>query len=142
MMSRTQQASREDKVVALVVSLLRHDGYRVRREVSNMGQSADIVATRGRWVTFVEAKVGHWRRALGQCQAHEQVADFVCVALAASGVPEEFLKMSRQRGYGIIHCAIDELTCRWVTRPVRNASVWRPERKRWARLLRTIEYAH
>ena len=127
--------------MSLVVSLLRQLGYNVRCEVSNMGQSADIVATRGRWVTFVEAKIAHWRRALEQCVAHEQVADFICVAIASESLADELLAAARERGYGIIHCDLRQKTCQWVTRPRVNHNVWSPERRRWARYLRMIDYA-
>jgi len=106
-----------------------------------MGQSADIVATRGRWVTFIEAKVAHWRRALAQCQAHEQVADFICVALASVSLADEFLRTARERGYGVIHCDLPGEKCEWVVRPQKNRNVWGPQRKHWSRFLRTIDYA-
>jgi len=131
----------EEALVSLVVSLLNGHGYRVRCEVPNMGQSVDIVATRGRWVTFVEAKIAHWRRALAQCEAHEQVADFICIALASASLSEEFLLIARQRGYGVIHGDLTEDKCKWVERPRINRKVWGPQRQYWARFLRMIDYA-
>jgi len=131
----------EHTVVSLVLSLLKREGYRLRCEVPNMGQSADIVATRGRWVTFVEAKVAAWQRALDQCTAHEQVADYICVALGSVSVADDLLRMSKRLGYGVIHCNLSEQTARWVLRPRRNNKVWAPQREYWGKLLRMIEYA-
>jgi hypothetical protein len=130
----------EENLVDSVVALLSKDGYRIRREVPNMGQSADIVATRGRWVTFIEAKVGHWRRALNQCRAHEQIADYICVAIAAFSLCEEFISTARERGYGIIHCNPARSHCEWVQFPKRNHNIWPPQRQHWSKCLRVVGY--
>lgn len=130
----------EEKVIRLVVSLLSKDGYKIRREVSNMGQSADIVATRGRWVTFIEAKIGHWRRALKQCKAHEQIADYICVAIGAFSLSEDFVISAKKRGYGIIHCNPNSGECKWAQLPRRNPNIWLPQRQHWSKGLRIVDY--
>jgi Holliday junction resolvase len=139
MKSSDIHASEQD-LVADVVGFLNGQGYRVRCEVPNMGQSVDIVATKGRWVTFVEAKLAHWRRAFSQCEAHETVADYICVAVASVSVAVEFFEEACDRGYGIIHCERGR-DCRWVVRPRRNEKVWLPQRRHWGKYLKVIAYA-
>lgn len=132
----------EHEVVAGVTDLLVSERYRVRHEVPNMGQSADIVATRGKWVTFIEAKVRDWRRAMLQCRAHEQVADFICIAVGAKALSDELLRQSKARGYGVISYRGQDHYCGWVFPPARNERVWAPQRQRLARVMRKIPYAH
>ena len=52
----------EAALVDHVADFLRKRGYRVRLEVPNMGQSMDIAATKGRWLTAVEAKMRDWHQ--------------------------------------------------------------------------------
>lgn len=137
-----QKIESERDLVESLLGYLRQEGYKVRIEVPNMGQSADIVAVRGRWVTFIEAKMTDWERALDQCRAHEQVADFICVAVASQKPSEQLLDAAMASGYGVIHCDRATGECTWILRPERNASVWRPERLRLAKHLKAISYAH
>jgi len=130
----------EHHVVGLVADLLRSDGYRVRTEVPSLGQSADLVATRSRWVTFVEAKMRDWRRALQQCRGHEQVADYICIAVATPRRPDALLEIAKHRGYGIIHCQPESGACEWILPPARNEAVWRPQRVELGRALRELPY--
>ena len=130
----------EAELVRLLVNFLSGDGYKVRLEVPNMGQSADIVATRNRWLTFVEAKIGDWRRAMGQCRAHEIVADFVCIAFPTRTIPEELHEELLRFGYGAILCDIARRRCRWLRKPLRNKKVWTPQRKRLVALMRSIQH--
>ena len=132
----------ESELVKRLVTYLVDCGYRVRTEVPNMGQSADVVATRSRWVTFIEAKTRDWRRALRQCQAHEQVADFVCIAIATASVSETLREEVEDAGYGLIHCPPFDYTCRWVVTPTRNTCIWSPQRGRLSKALRAIDYEH
>ncbi len=131
----------ERELVQRVTDLLVSQGYRVRHEVPNMGQSADIVATKPGLLMFVEAKVRDWRRALSQCVAHEQVADFICIALGTNSVSEEALSQVAARGYGLISFSLGERSCAWVHTPRRNEKVWSPQRRRAVSLMRNIEYA-
>lgn len=129
----------EQDIVNGVVRLLADSGYRVRTEVPNMGQSADLVATRGRWVTFIEAKKHDWRRALKQCRAHEQVADFICIAVGTKNISTALTDEALSAGYGVIHCE-DPSQCRWVVQPQRNLHFWRPQRARLSKALRVISH--
>lgn len=129
-------------VVQDLVAFLGRHGYRVRLEVPNMGQSADIVAARGRWLTFIEAKVTDWRKALDQCRAHESVADYICVAVSTVATPRRLLGEAAGLGYGVIHRAPRSRRCRWELRPRMNTRVWGPQRQRLARVMRGISYAH
>ena len=112
--------SSEAQLVECLTSMLWTEGYRVRLEVSNMGQSADVVAIKGRWITVIEAKLYDWRRAIEQCLAHEQVADFLCVAVASARISESLREAAKVRGYGILHFDRDHRVFRWVLRPRLN----------------------
>jgi hypothetical protein len=128
----------ETLLVDHLTRFLSDDGYSVRLEVPNMGQSADVVATKNRWVMFVEAKLDNWRRALAQCTAHEQVADYVCIAIGSVSVSDDLKREAAARGYGVIHWSPKGGVCAWVLEPKRNVDVWKPQRERLARDLRRI----
>ena len=130
----------EHELVQAVISTLIDDGYRVRTEVPNMGQSADIVATKNRWLTAIEAKTKDWRRAMRQCRAHELVADFVCIAIGTVNVSEPLVEAVAAEGYGLIHCPPGSAECEWVVRPTLNKAVWSPQRTLLARSMRAIAY--
>lgn len=132
----------ESEVVRRVTDLLVSENYRVRHEVPNMGQSADIVATRGNCVTFIEAKVRDWRRALQQCVAHQQVADFICIAVATKSVSDALISEIETCGYGLILCYPNNGHCEWIKLPRRNENIWRPQRQRLVSLMRKIEYVY
>lgn len=131
----------EAELVFKLVQKLKREGFRVRTEVSNMGQSADIVATRGKWVTLVEVKTHNWNRAIKQCRAHEQIADFICVAVASVSVPNGLAEAAKETGYGILHYCRDQEEFEWVLRPRRNDRVWLPQRRYWAKSRRRVLYA-
>jgi hypothetical protein len=130
----------EDYFVTMLARTLRTEGYRVRLEVPNMGQSVDLVATRGRWVTAIEAKLRDWPRAVSQCRAHEAVADFICVAIATLEVPVGLADAAESSGYGIIHYTT-ETGLEWVLRPRQNRLIWIPQRQRFAEAVRRVSYA-
>lgn len=130
----------EAQLITKVADALRSEGYRVRLEVSNMGQSIDVVATRGRWVTAIEAKLRDWPRAVLQCRAHEAIADFICVAIATSDVPIGLADAAKAFGYGIIRYTI-EAGFEWVLRPRQNRLIWIPQRQRFAEAARSVSYA-
>lgn len=132
----------EGALVSALVEFLSDDGYRVRLEVPNMGQCADVVGTRNRWVTFFEAKVRDWSRALEQCRAHESVADYVCLAVAMKSVPDRLRSELEVSGYGLVVCDIVERRCEWMVQPRRNSDVWPPQRKRLAAAMRDIQHEH
>lgn len=133
---------READLVNELARVLQDEGYRIRVEVSNMGQSIDMVATKGRWVTVVEAKLQDWRRALMQCQAHEAIADFICIAIGSATVSDSLAAEAERSGYGIIHYCRNSRQISWVRRPSRNTRVWTPQRRHWARSVKRIEYAN
>lgn len=140
--SRSETASAsEARVVGGLVRFFTGEGYRVRLEVPNMGQSADVVASRSRWLTFVEAKRHDWRRALRQCQAHQAVADYICVAISLRSVSNALLQEAKDAGYGLIRCDLASQTCEWVLQPSRNTKVWPPQRRRLMAAMKAIDYA-
>jgi len=132
----------EQEVVSGVVQLLKNAGYRIRIEVPSLGQSADMVATRSRWVTFIEAKTRDWRKALTQCEAHKNVADYIAVAVATVNPPTALLDIANERGYGVIHCQPRSGRTDWLLTPRRNDELWRPQRLELSKALRNIDYEH
>jgi len=130
----------EGRLVGGLVRFLLASDYRVRLEVPNMGQSVDIVATRGRWATFIEVKATDWKRALRQCRSHECVADYVCVAIGTRSVSTALLDAARGRGYGVLHCLAEEEQCMWVVKPRLNKKKWPPQRKQLGKDLKAISH--
>jgi hypothetical protein len=133
-------ANSEFELTRCLLSFLGRQGYRVRVEVPNLGQSADIVATRGRWVTVVEAKLRDWRRVLAQCKAHVHVADYICIAIGTHRPRHSSIQVAKEMGYGVIGIDSDFKVCRWLMQPRINRDLWLPERRRWARNLREIQH--
>lgn len=123
-----------------LTTFFRRSGHRVRHEVPNMGQSADLVATRGRWVFFVEAKVKDWRKALEQVMAHRHVADYICVAILQSTPSAVLREHAEREGYGLIGCSPAGMKCRWILKPRQNREVWGPQRRHLASALRRIQH--
>jgi hypothetical protein len=133
--SKTQEC----ELVAIVADFFVSEGYKVRAEVSNLGQSADLVATRGRWVTFIEVKVRDWRSALTQCTAHRLVADYICIALGTKGVSDAARTAAADAGIGLIHAEFGK-GCSWIVKPPLNIAMWRPQRRRFSAKLQAVEY--
>jgi len=134
--------NKESVFVRELSASLRKQGFHVRTEVSNMGQSADLVATRGRWVTIIEAKLGDWKRAIAQCRAHEHIADYICIALGSVSVSDRLRDTASELGYGVIHYNRSVKRFDWVLRPKLNRAVWRPQRKYWANMVRKQNYGN
>lgn len=132
----------EAALVGLLAKSLSASGCRVRLEVSNMGQSVDIVATRGRWVTFIEAKMKDWRRALEQCRAHENIADFICVAVSLKKAPQDLISRVQERGYGLFLCNTNLHKCDLIVWPRRNKRVWVPQRRKVSAAMKDVPYAY
>lgn len=130
--------SSEEQLVTELIKFLVHEGYKVRREVSNMGQSVDVVASKWRWHMLVEAKLSNWKRAIEQCQAHKLVGDHVCVAVGLKGISEDLLDTVQQHGIGLIKCTPN--SCEWVTTPKQIKEYWKPERKRFLENLKGISH--
>ena len=130
----------EQDFIIEIEGFLQKQKYRIRYEVPNMGQSLDILASRSRWVTAIEAKLENWKRALTQCRAHELVADYICIAIATKKVSEELETEIRQRGYGLIHFDDGNKKCDWAVKPQRNLKIWPAQRRVFSNNLRGIEY--
>ena len=129
-------------MVRRLVGFLIKSNYRVRLEISNMGQSADVVATRGRWVTAIEAKIKDWSRALHRCQAHEQIADYICIAVALTDIPKNLEQKASALGYGVLHYSKTRDSFKWVLHPQLNRNVWAPQRRQWSRGLKGVPYVN
>lgn len=132
----------EDELVVILSKTLEEEGYRIRLEVANLRRSADLVATRGRWVTFVEAKLKDWRRGLRQCRCHEQVADYICLAVAVRKIPSELLIEAEDRGYGILQYDSVEGHFSWIRHPSANQNIWRPQRRYWSKQFKRMKHAY
>lgn len=132
-------ARTEEYVVLCVQSFLTGCGYRVIREVPNMGQSIDIVGLKGRWSLCVEVKLSDWRRGLEQCRAHTVVADHVALAIASASIPPLLLVAAEERGIGIIHFDWERHGCIWIRKPKLNTSQWRPQRRQFTSAIKAIQ---
>lgn len=140
---RKYRARSEHEMIGRVIALFRrHSGYRISREVPNMGQSIDIVASYRNYLVAIEAKRANWQRALSQCTAHRAVADFICIAIGTKRVPAELEEQAARLNYGVIHCPPDEKECTWVTRPKKNRRVWKPQREVFRRRIVEVENGH
>jgi hypothetical protein len=133
-------ATTEEHVVSCVEAFLHSYGYRVIREVPNMGQSIDLVGIKGRWSLCVEVKLSDWRRGLQQCRAHTIVADHVALAIASVRVPPLLLQEAEIRGIGIIHFDRALNVCKWASKARLNTGQWRPQRRQFTSAIREIEY--
>lgn len=131
----------ERSLTNITALFLTEEGYRVRAEVPNLGQSVDLVATKGRWVTFIEVKVKDWRKAIDQCRAHVLVADYICIALGTKKISEAAVAVSAKHNIGLIHINHDG-ECEWFLKPKKNQAVWLPQRRQLAQELKAIEYAY
>lgn len=140
--SNCKKVNSENELLLLLVDFLKNRGYKIRVEVPNMGQSADIVATRGRWVTCIEAKINNWERAIEQCKAHETVGDFIYIAIASVTPPENLLSKANRLGYGIIHCNPYSGKCSIVLKAKNNSKIWMPQREIFVEKMKEINYAY
>lgn len=130
-------------MIGRIVALFRrHSGYRITREVPNMGQSIDIVASYGNCVVAIEAKRSDWQRGLNQCRAHRAVADFICIAIGTKRVSERLCEEAERLNYGVIHCPPGDDKCTWATRPKKNRGIWKPQRDLFRRRIQEIENGH
>lgn len=128
----------ETELISKVTDFLIQHDYKVRLEVPNSGQSADLVAEKMDCILIVEAKLKNWRRALVQCKTHENIADRVCIAWGAKGVPDKLLGEVKKLGYGIIHCSGQAGICEWKVKPQRNMKVWHAQRNHWEKFLKEV----
>jgi hypothetical protein len=130
-------------MIGRIVALFRRrSGYRISREVPNMGQSIDIVASYRNCVVAIEVKRADWQRAISQCSAHRAVADFICIAIGTKTVPSKLQEEAARLHYGIIHCPPGQTECLWAARPKKNARVWKPQRDVFTRRIVEIENGH
>jgi hypothetical protein len=128
-------------LVCSATKYLSNEGYRVRQEVSNMGQSIDIVATRNGLVTAIEAKISNWRRALQQCKAHALVVDFIVIALKIKKVPIELLNTLNANGWGLLIYNNQNDDWHWEVKPLQNNRIWVPQQRYFLEGLEKVNYA-
>ena len=133
-------AGGEALIVDALTSHLRASGYSIRLEVPSLGQSIDLVATRGRWLTAVEAKLRNWKRVLAQAKTHLIVADYVYVAVSYKRMPPGLVSAAREMGIGVFNIDLQKRVCLEIIAPERTRILWRPERRRLARRMRRIAH--
>jgi hypothetical protein len=119
----------EAYMVMAIVEYLKKDNYEVFVEVPSMGQSVDIVAKKGKYLSFIEAKIVSWKRGLQQCDPHQIVADYVYIAIATKKISNALYSEAKNLGYGIIHYDIQTDSVDSILKPKLNKSIWIPQRK-------------
>ncbi|MFT0139872.1 hypothetical protein [Alloalcanivorax xenomutans] len=138
---KTKYRMSEEKLVNLVSQRLSEDGFAVQHEVPSMGKSIDIVAQKAGKIWAVEAKIGNWRRAVGQCRAHECVADYICVAVDKLPLQSKIIEELSLLGYGLLTLDCDQ-RLRWVLMPKENDLVWGPQKEKLEANMEGIGYAY
>lgn len=132
----------EAKLVAQLVVVLRERGYFVSTEIPNMGQSVDLVASKGSRLILFEAKLHDWRRAVRQCRAHKVVADAVFVVLPTRDLSQELLDAIQSEGLGLVLCDAGTKSCSLRIRPSLNGNRWEPQRGAFKRSLELIVHGN
>jgi len=130
----------EEKLVCSVIDYFAEKGYRVRREISNMGQSIDIVATKNNCITAIEVKRSNWRRALEQCKAHELVADYIILALSIKKIPPELKNYTEKKGWGLLIYESEKNLWKMNFTPKKNDNFWMPQRIHFSNDLMKVDY--
>lgn len=128
----------ENCLILKIAEFLGMDGYKVRLEVPNSGQSADLVAEKNNCILIIEGKLKNWKRALAQCKTHENVADFVSIAWGGKGISIELVNEAKKRGYGILHCSGQDGICGWSVLPQKNKHIWCAQREHWEKFLKEV----
>lgn len=121
----------EYDLVQKVVSFLSNDGYNVFLEIPTLGRSADIIAKKNRWITAIEAKMYDSKKVIEQCQVHDLLADFICIAWGGGKVNKKIQELANKKGYGIIIYNRDRNACEWFKHPKYNKNIWKPQRRKW-----------
>lgn len=121
----------------LVDSLCRQyfqSGYEVRTEVSNMGQSIDIVVLVDGKIMAIEVKRTDWKRGLEQCRAHFLVADYVLLALGKPILTPLTLS-SVNKGLGIL---FHDPEWRVKAKAHQSTRIWQPQRDRFIAQMKEV----
>lgn len=122
---------REVDLTASLVAHLLPIVDEIQTEVSNMGQSIDVVFLKDSKYTAIEVKLSNWKQALRQCKAHELVADYIAIAISTKTISKMFYDISKKSGYGIYHYCNNEW--RIVLKPVSVSRNWKPQKEIFAK---------
>lgn len=133
---------KESDLVNYLINYLSEKEYIVKNEVPNLGQSVDIVAKKGKWLTFIEVKLFNWRKAIIQCRAHELIADYIYIAISTKKISKEFHQIATSRGYGIIKIDAYSKDIDIILKANMNKKYWKPQRDIFYNKFKEIEYAH
>ncbi len=139
-MAEKNRTITEAEIIEYFINFLKKQGYRIQKEVPNMGQNVDVAATRGRWITFFEVKTKDWKRAIKQCNAHSLVADYIYIVIATVSVSDLFYGKAKDLGIGIVHFKKKRKNCELVLKARRNYGVWCPQQRHLRKNMEEIEY--
>ena len=119
----------ESQLVQILNTFFISNEFQTVLEVPNLGQSVDLVAIKKNNLTFVEAKMSNWRRAIVQCKAHIFAADYIYIGISSNSISKNFLSISRDLGFGIIHVNPSTGECKIFLKPkCLKKSNWMPIR--------------
>jgi len=131
---------KEEQIINLLSNNYINNDYEIFTEVPNMGQSVDLVLKKGRWLTFIEAKLSNWKRAIEQCRAHELVADFIYVAIASVNISDKLIKEAESNGYGIIHLNPYSNSIQVICKAKMNKRIWKSQRVFLNNQMKELQY--
>lgn len=137
-MNAYKPVNSERDLVDNLIIFLNNNNYKTKIEIPNMGQSVDIVAQKGDQLTFIEAKLKNWRRAIEQCEAHEHIADYICIALSKTKITNLIIEKLIFLGYGLIDCEAATGLCEWILKPSLMQNIWKPQRRIFLKNLNEI----
>ncbi len=134
----------ENDFVKNIIVFLREYDFKVKTEIPNMGQSIDIVAYKGKWLTAIEVKMHDWRRAINQCETHELIVDFIYIAIATKSISEKLKDFASERGYGILHYNNNnhKKNIDLVLKARINKNFYKPQRDIFTKKMRAICYEY
>ncbi len=132
----------ENNIIELLNDYYNKNNFIVKNEVPNMGQSVDIVAKKGRWITCIEAKLFNWNRAIQQCNAHELVADFIYIAVSTKSISKNLHEKAKKKGYGLIHINPFNGEINIQLKAIKNNKYWVPQRNNFNRFFKEVENAY
>jgi|GEM_PF-5672588 len=108
------------------ITKLKFEEVSIYLEVPSLGQSVDMVYAYNNELTFVEAKLNDWKKALQQCRNHTLVADFIYILIATKKINKELLDTATSFGIGVLHYRDGNFF--EVLEAKKNSQAWEPQR--------------
>lgn len=132
----------EAKLVEKFTEFLKNNLYQVYTEVSNMGQSIDIVAIEisnmlNNIETYwaLEVKLSDWKTAIKQCKAHTLVCDY-CAIILGKEPSKKAIASIKEKGLGLIIYRDEKFKS--LLLPKKN-DCWKPQREEFIKKLKKIK---